>query len=151
MLEIVQLLWIPLHLLGKFQSKTYILLTGTYRYGLQQAPFWGNYMVNLITQNDNQFEHPFNPERKLLSTIPNQHEAIKEVVYIAGFYEHSMHLARLFPEQKLENMLYDKFAAIYHKLDTTFPMKPDILFLFEISDSNDENIEFFKQYFKDVL
>lgn len=71
--------------------------------------------------------------------------------YMAGFYEHGMRLARLFPERNFEQLLRLKFEQIYNELGTDFPLISDILFLFELSEDNDSNISYFKQYFKDFV
>ncbi len=107
-------------------------------------------MAKLICEKEPDFDHPFAPERKLLSTLPNKKTAINNVVqhYMAGFYEHGMELARLFPARNMEQLLTTKFEKIYEMLDTEYPLVPDILFLFELSDANDKNIAYFKQYFK---
>lgn len=136
-------------LAGKTSIDNFYILTGTYRDGLQQSPFWADYMANIILNKDS-ITQPFTPERKLLKTLANKEASIAMVVehYMAGFYEHGMKLARLFSEDKFESLLRGKFENIYSKLDTEFPLIPDMLFLFEISDDNDGNIAYFNEYFK---
>ena len=139
-------------LVGETLINNLYILTGTYRDGLQQSPLWGDYMARKILNKNSTIDHPFTPQRKLLKSVANKETAINDVVkhYMAGFYEHGMRLARLFPEKSFEQLLYSKFEKIYEALDTDFPLVPDILFLFELSEDNESNISYFKQYFKDI-
>lgn len=134
---------------GKTSINNLYMLTGTYRDGFQQAPFWGEYMAKIML-GEQYNPLPFEPERKLITTLSSKEESIRTVVshYMAGFYEHGMRLARLFPEEKFEELLTIKFSQIYEALDTDIPLKPDILFLFELSQNNNRNIEFFREWFK---
>jgi hypothetical protein len=93
--------------------------------------------------------HPFKPEREPIRILPNKETAIKEVVkhYMAGFYEHNMRLARLFPESSMERLLQIKFERIYENLGTDFPFVPDIMFLFELGATTESNILYFSNYF----
>lgn len=136
-------------LVGKTSIDNLFILTGTYRDGLQQSPFWAEYMSEIILNDNSIIEHPFMPERDLICVMKDKEASINEVVrhYMAGMYEHDMRLARLFSEKSFEDLLKLKFEKIYDKLGTDFPFVPDILFLFELSEDTDGCIEFIKQYF----
>ena len=137
-------------LMGKTSIENLYILTGTYRDGFQQSPFLADYMAKIMLDKEVELKTPFEPERKLLPTMLNKEVAINNAVkhYMSLFYEHEMKLASLFHERNLEQLLYNKFERIYEILDTDFPLTPDILFLFELSDENDKNMMYFKNYFK---
>ena len=133
-------------LVGETSFENLFVLTGTYRDGLQQSPFWAKYMSELILSNNEILSHPFAPERKLIRFMKDKESSINEAVkhYMAGMYEHDMRLARLFSEKSFEDLLKIKFEKIYEKLETDFPFVPDMLFLFELSDNEQECIDAIK-------
>ena len=133
-------------LAGKTSFENLFILTGTYRDGLQQSPYWAKFMSNIMLNNSAATDNPFAPERKLIRVIKDKESSINEVVshYMAGMYEHDMRLARLFSEKSFEELLKIKFEKIYDKLGTDFPFIPDILFLFELSDDNEQSINAIK-------
>ncbi len=137
-------------LIGETSINNLFILTGTYRDGIHQSPLLADMISDLVLNNKSNFDNPFKPERDLIKASSSKEQSIDNVVehYIAGFYEHDMKLARLFPERNLSSMLKIKFEEIYNQLGTNYPMCPDLLFLFELSDSNQENINFFREYFK---
>ena len=133
-------------LAGKTSFENLFILTGTYRDGLQQSPYWAKFMSEIILSNNAAKDNPFAPERKLIRVLKDKESSINEVVshYMAGMYEHDMRLARLFSEKSFEELLKIKFEKIYDKLGTDFPFIPDILFLFELSDDNEQSINAIK-------
>lgn len=141
-------------LIGELPIKDIYVLSGTYREGFTQAPLLSDYISNLILDLPNN-DYPklnqiFQPCRPLIKTFSSIEQSINETVnhYIAGLHEHSMKLPSLMNEDVFRNMLYDKLLNIYQKLDTDFPLLPDMLFLFELNHSDEKTFAEYKQYFK---
>lgn len=59
-----------------------------------------------------------------------------------------MILPSLMSECTLKDMLYKKLSYIYDRLEIYFPLSPDILFLFELNNTDEDTLERYKIYFK---
>jgi hypothetical protein len=109
-----------------------------------------NLMLNRQNNKYHPLDHIFKPQRSLIKVFDNINQSIEKTVthYIAGLYEHRMALPSLMNENTFKDMLYHKLAKIYDKLEIDFPFPPDMLFLFELNHTNEDNFKQYKSYFK---
>jgi len=135
-------------LIGKTSMDNLWVVTGTYRDGFHQSPFIAKNIANDVLGKEANIDPLFLPERDLIVSMKDIEDSIEETSqhYIAGLIEHSFKLPKLFPEESLRKLFVEKFRRVYDELGISYPLSPDILFMFELDGQKDDNMEYFKNY-----
>lgn len=124
------------------------LLSGTYRDGLHLSPLLAKYISTKMLKNSDIFQNPFLPERRPLQTM-SKAQMINETVkhFVAGAYEHGMHLPRLGWVSMFENSLRKRFEHIYSQLETDVVVPPEFMLIFN-NDEQNSVLSYFRNHLK---
>lgn len=133
---------------GKTSLNGLWVLTGTYRDGLHDSPYFAKKIATQILAKNTDEHDLFSPERLPIQTMKRE-EAINEAVFqlISGAYEHSMELPNLGLDEYFKEMWHNRIHNIYEQLDTDYGIPSDLLIML---DQEPEYIPLFREYYKTI-
>lgn len=138
-------------LIGKTSITGIWVLSGTYRDGLHYSPFLATEIAAQILGEKTSFgeKNPFLPERKPIQTMTKE-QAINEAVhhYVSGAYEHDIKMPRIGWNAILKEVLDNKVRLLYEKLETNFPLPPDVIIM--LDNNKGMNFKFLKAYLRSI-
>lgn len=135
-------------LIGELSIQNLFVMTGTYRDGFHQSPLLAAHMASVLCGEKGCVSEIFKPQRPLIQ-VRDVAASIDE--YLAHFqgssYEHSVLLPTgILTDQEYLELIRHRTETLYGRLETSYGLPPDVLFMFDLDSESRQKLGWFKEY-----
>ena len=142
-------------IIGRTSMTGLTVASGTYRDGLEQSTFIGEYISDIILGRSlsdpvyESFQH-FIPERYPINNYDSKEQAIQEAIdhYVAGIYEHNITMPLVGWTDLYDSLLYSNIKQLYDLFEEDTILSPDFILMIDTT-FDAEKKEMYKKCIKE--